>query len=248
MRKQVLLALAVSVLAGGNLYAQKKAAGDSDLEVMKKLERMVGMGRKIVTENQDLINDPSKEDKGFTAEVFAEKLKKYLMEEQIDLDKEIKKGGSVGKAMNSMLKAMKEVVTEAQPLINTPGMGFKGFLPALFARKSLEAFNQKNSRIRGKLTAKVFRNAKNAPDDWEGKALDKFMAKDYPKGKPITETVTNDSGEKVLRYIKPEYYVGGCLKCHGDPKGERDITGGLKEGFKDGDAGAALSFWTIVSN
>lgn len=248
MKKQVLLALAVSVLAGGNLYAQKKAAGDSDLEVMKKLERMVSLGRKIVTENQELINDPNKEDKGFTAEVFSEKLKKYLMDEQIDMDKEMKKGGAVGKSMDSMLKAMKEVVTEAQPLINTPGMGFKGFLPALFARKSLEAFNQKNSRIRGKLTAKVFRNAKNAPDDWEGKALDKFMAKDYTKGKPITETVTNDSGEKVLRYIKPEYYAGGCLKCHGDPKGERDITGGLKEGFKDGDAGAALSFSAIVGN
>lgn len=241
-----LLALAVGFSAADGFCAAKAAAGDSDIEVIKKLERLAGLGRKIVAENQDLINDPAKEDKGFTAAIFSEKLTKYLLDEKIDYAAEVKKGGKSGKLMKQMMTAMGEVITEAQPLINTPGMGFKGFLPALFARKSFEAFNQKGSNIRGKLTAKIYRNAKNAPDAWEIKALDQFLGKDYPKGKAISETTKNDSGEKVLRYIKPEYYVGACLKCHGDPKGERDITGGLKEGFKDGDAGAALSFTALV--
>ncbi len=68
MRKRVhwkdgLLILAVSFLAAGGLCAAEPAGG-SDLEALKKLERMMGLGRKIVAENQDLINDPTKGDKG----------------------------------------------------------------------------------------------------------------------------------------------------------------------------------------
>ena len=32
-------------------------------------------------------------------------------------------------------------------------------------------------------------------------------------------------------YIKP-----ACLKCHGEPEGEKDIAGGIKEGYKEGEA------------
>jgi hypothetical protein len=35
-----------------------------------------------------------------------------------------------------------------------------------------------------------------------------------------------------------------CLSCHGEPRGDRDITGGKKEGQKEGDLAGALS-WTI---
>ena len=33
-----------------------------------------------------------------------------------------------------------------------------------------------------------------------------------------------------------------CLKCHGEPKGAKDITGGKKEGGKLGELGGAISF------
>ena len=32
-----------------------------------------------------------------------------------------------------------------------------------------------------------------------------------------------------------------CLNCHGDPKGELDITGGKKEGGQLGELGGAIS-------
>ena len=39
----------------------------------------------------------------------------------------------------------------------------------------------------------------------------------------------------------PEYYSKGCLACHGEPKGELDVTGYPKEGGKLGDLGGVIS-------
>lgn len=236
-----LLVLTISLAGAQGVHAGKAAAGDGDSKInaVKKLERMASLGRKIVSENQALINDATKEDKGFTGAVFGEKLTKLLMDEKIDLAKETKKGGMTGKAIAQLFEAQQAVINDAQPLINKKGMGFKGFLPALFARKAFDNFNAKGGNITGKLTAIAVRNVKNAPDAWEKKNLEKFMDAGYAKGTAISETV-----DGALRYIKPEYYTeaAGCLKCHGDPKGERDVSGGLKEGYKDGAPGAALSF------
>ena len=48
-------------------------------------------------------------------------------------------------------------------------------------------------------------------------------------------------GRNAFRLILPEYYKQSCLSCHGGPKGERDITGGKKEGGKLGELGGAIS-------
>jgi general secretion pathway protein A len=39
----------------------------------------------------------------------------------------------------------------------------------------------------------------------------------------------------------PLFYNKQCLACHGKPKGEVDISGYEKEGFKEGDLGGAIS-------
>ena len=41
--------------------------------------------------------------------------------------------------------------------------------------------------------------------------------------------------------LVPEYYGAACLSCHGEPKGEIDITGYPKEGAKLGDLGGVIS-------
>ena len=48
-------------------------------------------------------------------------------------------------------------------------------------------------------------------------------------------------GKQAFRLILPEYYKESCLGCHGGPKGERDITGGKKEGGVLGELGGAIS-------
>ena len=39
----------------------------------------------------------------------------------------------------------------------------------------------------------------------------------------------------------PEYYSPSCLTCHGQPKGEIDVSGYPKEGAAEGDLGGAIS-------
>lgn len=39
----------------------------------------------------------------------------------------------------------------------------------------------------------------------------------------------------------PIYIESACLKCHGEPKGEKDITGHIKEGYKEGELRGAIS-------
>ena len=48
-------------------------------------------------------------------------------------------------------------------------------------------------------------------------------------------------GEEVFRYVKPVYMTTACLECHGEPAGEVDRTGYLKEGRALGDLGGAIS-------
>ena len=44
-----------------------------------------------------------------------------------------------------------------------------------------------------------------------------------------------------VHVLLPLFYNKQCLACHGGPKGEVDISGYEKEGFKDGDLGGAIS-------
>ncbi len=210
----------------------------NEAEIAQLLIKLIQSGRTTVTENQDLINDPNKADKGFTADVFAEKwLAKFKEQTQIDL-KNPAPGPQTG-LMLTMVESGKEVVAEAQPIINKPGIAFKGFIPASWGRKTGEKF-QKKTGIRVKLTATDYRFPGNKPDEFETEALRMFADVNYPKGKEISKVVAFE-GRQVLRMMKPEYAGPRCLQCHGEPKGERDKTGMKKEGLKEGDLAGALS-------
>jgi hypothetical protein len=39
----------------------------------------------------------------------------------------------------------------------------------------------------------------------------------------------------------PLYIEKSCLPCHGEPAGEKDIAGRIKEGYKEGDLRGAIS-------
>ncbi|MCI0541386.1 MAG: DUF3365 domain-containing protein [Verrucomicrobiales bacterium] len=135
-------------------------------------------------------------------------------------------------------------MTEAQPLINEKGKGFKGFLPAVFARQVGERTSEKlSSKVSIKLTAPkdFLRNRANRPDDWETNVMEtKFRSASWEKGKSFAESGAH-KGKKGYRLALPEYYGESCLSCHGGPKGERDITGGLKEGGQLNELGGAIS-------
>jgi general secretion pathway protein A len=83
------------------------------------------------------------------------------------------------------------------------------------------------------------RNPNNAPDEQEEQLLFAIQ-KNHPRvGDHIVEQKFPDSGE--LRVLLPLFYNHQCLTCHGAQKGEMDISGYEKEGFKEGDLGGAIS-------
>jgi methyl-accepting chemotaxis protein len=76
------------------------------------------------------------------------------------------------------------------------------------------------------------RNPKNAPTPLEKEVLAEFSRTSLPE-KIIVE-------KDRLLYFKPIRLSEDCLYCHGDPKGEKDPTGGVKEGWKAGEVHGAF--------
>ncbi len=236
------LALVALLAAPGAIPA---AHADEALEATSSdLTLIFRSARKIISDNQDLINDPSKGDKGLSAAAVVEQTKanyKAATGKDLDLSDD---GSPAAKARAALIAAVETTMNEAQPLINEQGKGFKGFLPAVFGGRVASNFSEAMAGTFAiKLTApKAYvRNRANRPDEWENKVIETmFKQPGYEKGKAYAEAVPV-KGKAAYRYILPEYYGASCLGCHGDPKGEIDITGGKKEGAKLDELGGAIS-------
>ncbi|MBE1424730.1 methyl-accepting chemotaxis protein [Desulfomicrobium macestii] len=76
------------------------------------------------------------------------------------------------------------------------------------------------------------RNPKNAPSALEREVLTEFSRTNLAE-KVIVE-------KDRLLYFKPIRLSEDCMYCHGDPKGEKDPTGGVKEGWKPGEVHGAF--------
>jgi hypothetical protein len=225
-------------LFAGLLCFPWTAFAANESETAELLIKLVQAGRTVVTEHQELLNDPSKGDKGFTPEYFSAKvIDKYRDLAKIDLNRPPATPQSG--LLLTLLESGKEVVAEAQPVLNKQGVAFKGFIPAVWGRKTGEKFTRKTG-MKLKLTALEYRYPGNKPDDFETEALRLFSDPSYPKGKEFSRVMVAD-GRQVLRMMKPEYLGPKCLGCHGEPKGERDKTGMKKEGMKEGDLAGAIS-------
>lgn len=228
------LCCATSLLFSDVSLAQSKS------ELSEELTTLYRAARKVISENQAHINDASIGDKGLSADVVAQKaLDNYKEATGKTLDM-----GALSTEQQAMIDAVKEVMDEAQDLINEQGTGFKGFLPAIFARQVATKFTSKMSgKMKIKLTApkSYVRNRANRPDKWEHNVIENMFKKaDYPKGQAYSEN-SDVKGKAAFRFILPEYYGQSCLSCHGEPKGERDISGGKKEGGKLNELGGAIS-------
>lgn len=214
------------------------ALANTEMETAELLIKLLQVGRGVVSEHQALINDASKGEKGFTGEYLANQVvERFRKATKIDLSRP----NSAPQALLflAMVESEKEVIDEAQPVINKQGVGFKGVIPAVFARKSGERFYRKTG-IRMKLTGMDYRYPGNKPDEFEVEVLRVFADTRHPKGQPYSKATIID-GKPVLRMMDPEYAATSCLGCHGNPKGDRDITGMKKEGWKEGDLAGAIS-------
>jgi len=200
--------------------------------------------RKVISVNQGKINDPELGDKGLSPEAVVEMAKANYEAATGHPVPETDSASIESEAQAAMFQAITDVMDSAQPLINEQGKGFKGFLPAVFARQVAEGFSKKmEGKLFIKLTApKAYvRNRRNRPDEWENDVIEnKFKDSGWENGKPFVEAGEH-KGKPGFRLILPEYYGESCLKCHGSPKGDLDITGGKKEGGVLGELGGAIS-------
>lgn len=213
-------------------------------EIGTEITTLYRAARGVIGKNQKHINDASKGDKGLSADVVIAKTKENY-KKATGNDFKMAGAGLKADTQKALLDSIAGVMNNAQALINEKGKGLKGFLPAIFAKQMGDGFNKNISgKAYIKLTApkNYVRNRANRPDKWEANVIETmFKSASYEKNKVHTENAKH-KGKDAFRLILPEYYKKACLNCHGEPKGEKDITGGKKEGGKLGELGGAISF------
>lgn len=237
----IVLALACAVSSG---YASPPEQVRAEAEeTARLLAKLLQAGRLVIEQNQSLIDDPHKGDKGFTPDVFEQQLREgFRKRTGIDLNALSPKQTQFAvpplaqELLPALIEASKNVIRDAQVVINQRGIGYKNFIPATYGNQAAARFS-KQSHIQLKQTAIQPRNPKNEPDEYEASVLR------WLSGKPNSEAYVSeltDSG-RTLRVMMPIYYVRECLTCHGEPKGEWDIAGYPKEGAREGDLAGAIS-------
>ena len=217
---------------------------DEDAVITQSLAEMLRDARTVISNNQDLINNPELGDKHLSGQVVLEQaVKGYAKATGKDPTK-IDPNSRQGRLLRAMMASIVAVTDDNQATINENGTGFKGFIPAVFARLVSEDFNQlAKGEAEVKVTAppELVRNRKARPDAWEADIIKtKLLGADWPKGQSYS-AVVETNGRPAFRVTVPEYYAPSCLVCHGSPKGEMDLTGYPKEGGKTGDLGAVIS-------
>ncbi len=237
--------LALSI--GGMIVPAAVTAAPATAEdpvIAQSLAEMLRDARTVISNNQDLINNPDLGDKHLTGQVVLdEAVKSYAKATGSDPTK-IDAKSRQGRLLRDMMAAIVAATDENQSTINEKGTGFKGFIPAVFARLVSEDFNQMaKGEAEVKVTAppELVRNRKARPDEWEAEVIKaKLLGAGWPRGQAYS-AVVDTNGRPAFRVMVPEYYAASCLTCHGSPKGEMDITGYPKEGGKPGDLGAVIS-------
>lgn len=233
-------AIGLHLLASGG----PAIAATEEEEIALNLANLLRAGRAVIAAKQDLINDPTVGDKGLTGDVvLAETIARF--EESTGIDPAaVDPNSPMGQLFQAQMAAIDEVMDEAQGSINQPDVGFKGFVPAIFARLVNERFKDKagdRAEIKVTAPAALVRNRMALPDDWESEHIEKqLLAPDWPEGQ-VFSTAAQSRGRDAFRVLVPEYYSEGCLTCHGEPQGEIDVTGYPKEGGELGDLGGVIS-------
>ena len=207
-------------------------------ETARLIGTLMSAARVVIERNQLLINDSTKGDKGFTPTRFERELfDEFQARTNIDLEHmdRVPLPIHAPALLRELVQAGKMVVAEAQPTINTRGMGYKHFIPASFGRGAASRFS-KQSQIKLKQTTLHPRNPDNAPDEYEKTVLRQLMTL------PSQSVTIHEGGDEgYLRVLTPIYYRKDCLSCHGQPAGEMDISGYMKEGAEEGDLAGAIS-------
>jgi hypothetical protein len=217
-------------------------AGEAELG--QHLADLLRAGRSVVSAHQDLINDPAIGDKGIDGDSVVEEAIAIYTNKVGAPPVSAETPERERRLSEALIASMREVVDEHEAEIDTEGVGFKAFIPAVYGRLVGERFAEKvGDEALIKVTApdNLVRNRKARPDDWERQVIEAHLiSSGWPRGQAFTEEV-QVKGRPAFRMLMPEYYSASCLTCHGEPAGEVDVTGYPKEGGQEGDLAGAIS-------
>ena len=240
MKKKVIGVVSLVCIFTLSLFAM--SVDDAKIKA-KLIAEFLHLGRVTVAQSlkKFKINDPNIGDKGFKCDWFVKEINKKFKEKTgIDIiagksNQKLPEGTM--KILKILIEGSKKVCEDNQALINTKGIGFKGFIPASYGRQLGDYFKAKTGiTLKQTTLPSTLRNAYNKPDDFELQVLKDMIAKKYKKGEIVAKVVNNK-----LRLMRPIYIKKACLPCHGSPKGAIDIAGRKKEGYKEGDLRGAIS-------
>ena len=232
------------IVAVGLSAAPLYAGPDDDAAIAKSLADMLRAARQVISSNQTRINDPNLGDKGLSGQVVLQQAVEIYKKTTGTDPASIDPASRLGRLLHAQMDAIVEATDANQATINAKGVGFKAFIPAVFARLVNEAFEshaKDEAQIKVTAPEQLVRNRKSRPDEWEGDVIrSKLLQADWPRGQAYAVDAPA-KGRSAYRMMMPEYYATSCLSCHGSPKGETDVTGYPKEGGKEGDLGAVIS-------
>jgi hypothetical protein len=232
----VCLGAFLSVLVVALPFSQGQASQEASEELAIQLALLLKSGREVVSEKQVLINDPSGGPKDISGSMVAQKALQRYFDAHPD--------ASQHPLSQELANAMQEVVDENLPSIEAEGVGFKGFVPATFARLTVERFNKRvGAAASMKVTAplELVRNARALPDAFEERAIEDILRSEVADDEYAYWGMQTIDDVLYDRVLVPEYYTQACLACHGSPKGELDVTGYPMEGGQLGQLGGVVS-------
>jgi general secretion pathway protein A len=207
-------------------------------QTARLLAILLDSGRSVINEHLSTLHEPSTE--RLSAAAFERQLTEMFMSRSgIDLHEldQAKVPARGKRLLKTLVLISKQIVAEAQQETARQPAGLRGVIPAVFGARTATRFSERTG-VRLKQTALAPRIPANAPDSSEKLALESFADSHYPREKVISEVTAKSAS---LRLMYPLYATRHCLDCHGEPKGERDKMGYVREGLKLGQNAGAIS-------
>jgi signal transduction histidine kinase len=149
------------------------------------------------------------------------------------------------RALGAMMTSVWDFASINKEAINTSSTGvydYKGLHCSLVG-KAVGVIFSKNSDYVFHFVNFSPRNPNALPDEFETRALNSFLN----DGATEYYGPAEYNGEQYFRYTYAMPVKKSCLECHGEPKGEIDISGFPKEGWKIDDIAGAGSIIMPIS-
>lgn len=144
------------------------------------------------------------------------------------------------RTLQKQMQAAWDYIDDSQLSINTDRDGtfdFKHVYCAVAGKGIARRFTANADGYIVRYVREDPRTGTDTPDEFEQRALDRFKNEGAQEYYEITEI----DSQPVFRYSSALYIRNNCLQCHGEPAGEKDVTGFFKEGMEFGDLAGAVS-------